>query len=85
MMSWAESILILGYVIAFAASLVAQTTDSSGQACTAIVDGIESPLILHTDAFMVRACIGTLKAELKFVERLMRGFEECKIATIYRV
>ena len=75
-MSWAASILVIGYAIAFAASLVAQTTDSSRQTCPVIVDGIESPLILHADAFMVRACIGTLKAELKFVERLMLGFEK---------
>jgi hypothetical protein len=55
---------------------VAQTTDSSRQTCPVIVDGIESPLILNADAFMVRACIGTLKAELKFVGRLMRAFEK---------
>lgn len=75
-MSWAVSILVLGYVIAFAASQVTRTTDSSRQTCTVIVDGIERPLVLHTDAFIVRAFIGTLKAELKFVGRLMRGFEK---------
>jgi hypothetical protein len=76
MMSWAASILVLGYVIAFATSQVTHTTDSSRQTCTVIVDGIERPLILHTDAFIVRAFIGTLKAELKFVGRLMRAFEK---------
>jgi hypothetical protein len=31
---------------------------------------------------MVRACIGTLKAELKFVGRVLRGFEQGKSATL---
>jgi hypothetical protein len=81
-MSWAASILVLGSVIAFTSSLVTQTNDPTGQTCIVMVDGIERPLILHTDAVMVRACIGTLKAELKFVGRLLRGFEKSKRATL---
>jgi hypothetical protein len=81
-MSWAASILVLGYVIAFTGSLVTQTNDPAGQTCTLAVDSIERPLILHTDAVMVRACIGTLKAELKFVGRVLRGFEQGKSATL---
>jgi len=81
-MSSAASILVLGYLIAFAASQVTQTTDSSRQTCTVIVDGIERPLILHTDAFIVRAFIDNLKTDLKFVGRLMRGFEKKNCDTI---
>jgi hypothetical protein len=81
-MSWAASILVLGYVIAFTGSLVTQTNDPAGPTCTVMVDGIERPLILHTDAVMARAWIGTLKAELKFVRRVLRGFEKGKSATL---
>jgi hypothetical protein len=72
--SWAATILVFGYVAAFAIGPVLQTSGSSGQTCTVVIDRAKEPIILHTNSFLHRAFVVTLKCELKFLENLLHRF-----------
>ena len=72
--SWAASILVFGYVAFFAITPALQTSRSPRQTCTVIIDRAKEPIILHTNSFLHRAFVVTLKYELKFFENLLHRF-----------
>ena len=69
--SWAVSIVVFGSIIWFAVSPASEADHSPRQTCTVIVDCLKAPLILHTNSFLHRAFIVTLKSELKFIGHLL--------------
>jgi hypothetical protein len=69
--SWAASILVFGYVAVFA---IEPLQTSPRQTCTVIIDRAKEPIILHTNSFLHRAFVVTLKCELKFLENLLHRF-----------
>jgi hypothetical protein len=71
--SWAASILVFGYVAVFAIEPL-QTSPAPRQTCTVIIDRAKEPIILHTNSFLHRAFVVTLKCELKFLENLLHRF-----------
>jgi hypothetical protein len=72
--SWAASILVFGYLVAFAISPALQTTHSTWHTCTVVIDCVKKPIILHIDSFAHRAFVVTLKGELKFLGNLLHRF-----------
>jgi hypothetical protein len=75
--SWVASFLIIGYIVNLVFSSALPTACSSQQTCTVvIVESLKQPVILPTNAFLHRAVVVTLKAELKFMGRLLHKYIE---------
>jgi hypothetical protein len=72
--SCAASILVLAYAIALMISLPLQSSHANRQPCTVIIDCVERPIVLHTNSFLHRAFVLTLKGELKFFGNLLHQF-----------
>jgi hypothetical protein len=74
MASCAASILVLGYAVALTISPTLQASHANRQPCTVIIDCVQRPVILHTNSFLHRAFVLTLKGELKFFGNLLHHF-----------
>ena len=72
--SCAASILVLGCAIALMTSPPLQASHANRQPCTVIIDCVEQPIVLHTNSFLHRAFVLTLKGELKFFGNLLHQF-----------
>ena len=76
--SWAVSILVFGSIIGFAVSPALESSQSPRRTCTVIVDCLRAPIIFHTNSFLHRAFVVTLKSELKFVGHLLHRIASVK-------
>jgi hypothetical protein len=65
---------VLGYAIALAISPPLRASHANRQPCTVIIDCVERPIVLHTNSFLHRAFVLTLKGELKFFGNLLHQF-----------
>jgi hypothetical protein len=74
--SWAESILVIGYIASLVSSSALPITQASRQTCSVIIERLQRPVILPANAFLHRAVVVTLKSELKFVGRLLHKYAE---------
>jgi hypothetical protein len=72
--SCAASILVFGYAVALTMSPPLQASHADRQPCTVIIDCVERPIVLHTNSFLHRAFVLTLKGELKFFGNLLHQF-----------
>jgi hypothetical protein len=72
--SWLASILVISYIasLVFSSELPAKPR----QTCTVIVECLEQPVILPTNALLHRAVVVTLKTEVKFLGRLLHKYIE---------
>jgi hypothetical protein len=74
--SWVASILVISYIASLAFSSVLPATPQ--QTCTVIVECLERPMILPTNALLHRAVVVTLKTEVKFLGRLLHKYIDCR-------